>query len=63
MRQRKSTQQELDSNLTQANSIAKQIGLLMKEGKREEAEGIKKETAILKEAASVLKDKVKETRR
>ncbi len=56
---RKSTQQELDSNLTQANSIAKQIGLLMKEGKREEAEGIKKETGILKEAASVLKDKVK----
>ncbi len=56
---RKSTQQELDSNLTKANSIAKQIGLLMKEGKREEAEDIKKETTILKEAASVLKDKVK----
>lgn len=58
--ERKSTQQELDSNLTKANSIAKQIGLLMKEGNKEAAEGIKKETALLKEEASVLKDKVKE---
>lgn len=45
---RKKTQQTLDSNLAEANSIAKQIGALMKEGKREEAEVIKSRTAELK---------------
>ncbi len=45
---RKKTQQTLDSNLAEANSIAKQIGALMKEGKREEAEIIKSRTAELK---------------
>ena len=33
---RKKTQQILDSNLAEANSLAKQIGGLMKEGKKEE---------------------------
>jgi len=45
---RKKTQQTLDSNLAEANTIAKQIGALMKEGKREEAEVIKSRTAELK---------------
>ncbi|OEK02994.1 serine--tRNA ligase [Roseivirga sp. 4D4] len=45
---RKKTQQTLDSNLAEANSIAKQIGALMKEGKRDEAEVIKSRTAELK---------------
>lgn len=45
---RKSTQHTLDSNLAEANSLAKQIGGLMKEGKREEAETIKAQTANLK---------------
>ncbi len=45
---RKNTQHTLDSNLAEANSLAKQIGGLMKEGKREEAEGIKTQTAALK---------------
>ena len=57
--ERKTTQQDLDNNLTKANSIAKQVGLLMKEGKKEEAEVVKKETALLKEEANTLKDKVK----
>jgi len=46
--QRKSTQQELDANLSEAKSIAKAIGGLMKEGKREEAEQAKAQTADLK---------------
>ncbi len=46
--ERKRTQQELDTNLSEANSIAKQIGALMKEGKRDEAEKIKSRTAELK---------------
>ena len=36
--ERKQNQHTLDSNLAEANSLAKQIGGLMKEGKREEAE-------------------------
>lgn len=45
---RKSTQQELDQNLAEANSISRQIGALMKEGKREEAEVVKAKTAELR---------------
>lgn len=45
---RKQTQQSLETNLAEANALAKQIGGLMKEGKRDEAEGIKAKTAELK---------------
>lgn len=45
---RKSTQQELDQNLAEANSISRQIGALMKEGKRDEAEVVKAKTAELR---------------
>ncbi|MBO3699988.1 serine--tRNA ligase [Roseivirga sp. E12] len=45
---RKKTQQQLDTNLSEANSISKQIGALMKEGKRGEAEVVKSRTAELK---------------
>ncbi|MGW8121691.1 serine--tRNA ligase [Roseivirga echinicomitans] len=58
---RKSSQQNLDSNLTEANALAKEIGGLMKAGKREEAEAIKGKTAELKAAAkdlAELKDQV-----
>lgn len=46
--QRKDTQQELDANLAEANAISRQIGALMKEGKKEEAEEIKNRTATLR---------------
>jgi len=45
---RKETQQELDQNLAEANAISKQIGGLMKAGKREEAEEVKAKTAALR---------------
>ena len=45
---RKDTQQELDNNKAEANRISKQIGALMKEGKREEAEEVKAKTAALR---------------
>ncbi|GAB5522559.1 MAG: serine--tRNA ligase [Roseivirga sp.] len=47
-KKRKSTQQELDQNLAEANSISRQIGALMKEGKRDEAEVVKAKTAELR---------------
>ena len=45
---RKDTQVELDNALAKANTLAKHIGGLMKEGKKEEAETAKTETASLK---------------
>ena len=47
-RKRKGTQKELDANLAEANLISKQIGSLMKSGKKEEAEEIKAKTAKLR---------------
>lgn len=55
---RKSTQQELDSNLAEANSIAKQIGALMKEGKKDEAEKVKTRTSELKQLNKDLGEKL-----
>jgi len=46
---RKKTQQELDANLAQANTISKQIGGLFKEGKIDEANILKAKTTELKD--------------
>ena len=48
-KKRKSSQQVLDTNLAQLNQLSKSIGLLMKEGKKEEAEAARQEVAGLKE--------------
>ena len=45
---RRETQQKLDSNKQQQNKLSKQIGGLMKEGKRDEAEKIKAQVTELK---------------
>ncbi len=45
---RRETQQKLDSNKQQQNQLSKQIGGLMKEGKKDEAEKIKAQVAELK---------------
>ena len=46
---RKSTQTQLDSTLAEANAIAKEVGSLMKQGKKEEAEAAKSKTSKLKD--------------
>ncbi|WP_268035550.1 serine--tRNA ligase [Algoriphagus sp. PAP.12] len=46
--QRKSSQTQRDQIQAESNSISKQIGMLMKEGKREEAEHAKARTAEIK---------------
>ena len=51
---RKSTQTQLDNNLAEANSIAKEVGALMKQGKKDEAEAAKSKTSTLKEESKVL---------
>lgn len=45
---RREAQQKFDKNKQDANALSKQIGSLMKEGKKEEAENIKKNVAVLK---------------
>lgn len=49
--ERKSIQQKQESAQAEANNLAKQIGAMMKAGKKEEAEVLKKRTAELKELA------------
>ena len=56
--ERRKIQKELDDNLAQANSLAKEIGMLFKEGKRDEADTLKEKTVILKETERILKEKL-----
>jgi seryl-tRNA synthetase len=51
---RRQTQNQLDNTLAQSNSAAKQIGELMRNGKKEEAEAIKAKTGAWKEEAKQL---------
>ena len=51
---RRNTQNQLDKNLAEVNSISKSIGLLMKEGKKEEAETAKARVAEIKEISKTL---------
>ncbi|HAE25443.1 MAG TPA: serine--tRNA ligase [Prevotellaceae bacterium] len=51
---RKSFQAKLDENLSKQNTISKSIGVLMREGKRDEAEVAKQQVAQLKEESKSL---------
>lgn len=57
---RRETQAELDTTLAQSNALAKQIGGLMKEGKKEEAEIAKAETALLKTRSKELDEQLRQ---
>ncbi len=57
---RKSTQMSLNEKQAQMNQIAKEVGILFKEGKKEEAESAKKQTAVLKEESKDLESKLAE---
>lgn len=56
---RKKLQFELDENLAGMNKISKEIGILMKEGKKEEAENAKSKTAEFKANSQDLQQKLK----
>lgn len=56
--ERRSTQTQLDDLLAQSNALSREIGSLMREGKREEAEAIKAKTASFKEETAILKEKM-----
>ena len=53
---RRTTQNELDTLLSEANLLARQIGDLMKGGKKAEAEDLKNKSAALKESTKKLND-------
>ena len=57
-RQRREAQQELDKSLNEQKQMAGQIGRLMKEGKREEAEQAKAAVATLKEKSKQLEEQM-----
>ncbi|NND77582.1 MAG: serine--tRNA ligase [Flavobacteriales bacterium] len=59
--ERKKTQAAMDEKLSESNNIAKQIGELFKQGKREEAEALKARPAELKEEIAALKNTMHNT--
>jgi seryl-tRNA synthetase len=58
---RRATQTRLDSVLAESNSLSKEIGILYKSGKAQEANGLKEKTATLKEESKQLNDKLTTT--
>ncbi len=55
---RKKIQLEMDLQLTEINKISKSVGMLMKEGKKEEAEAAKSQTAAYKESSKNLQSQL-----
>ena len=58
--ERRQTQTELDNILAESNRISKQIGQLMQQGKKEEAETVKQQTAQLKEKSKMLAEQLRQ---
>ncbi|BDD00273.1 serine--tRNA ligase [Persicobacter psychrovividus] len=56
--ERRHTQQASDDKSAESNQLSKQIGLLMREGKKEEANEVKSKTAALKEESKKLQEKL-----
>jgi seryl-tRNA synthetase len=54
--QRRQVQKKVDDNLAKQNRIAKQIGMLFKEGNHKEAQSLKEETALLKAEAKEMEE-------
>ena len=59
-KRRREAQQKLDANLSEAKKLAAQIGGLMKEGKRDEADAIKEKVSKMKEANKQLEETMNE---
>ena len=57
---RKALQTQLDANLSEQNAVAKSIGLMMQQGKKEEAELAKQQTLTLKEESKHVEQQLDE---
>ena len=55
-KRRREAQQQMDSTKAESNLLSKQIGMLMKEGKRDEANEIKNKVGELKATEKAMKD-------
>lgn len=58
---RRNTQTSLDNTLAEINSLSKSIGVLMKEGKREEALSAREKVGELKEISKTYDDRLRST--
>jgi len=61
-RSRRETQKNMDDGLAEANSLAKEIGNLYKNGKAEEANSLKEKTALIKQETQALGAKLEEVK-
>ena len=57
---RKKLQFDLDSQLAEMNKISKEIGIMMKEGRKDDAEAAKSQTAQYKESSKELQQQLNE---
>ena len=57
-KKRREAQQQLDKNLSEAKKMAAQIGGLMKEGKKDEAEAVKAQVSQMKETNKQLEEQM-----
>ncbi|MCD8079279.1 MAG: serine--tRNA ligase [Bacteroides sp.] len=57
---RRRTQQQLDQNLSEVNALSRSIGMLMKEGKKEEAEAARARVSEMKEGNKQLETAMNE---
>src|SRR5437868_13966796 len=55
---RRHTQRELDTLLSEQNQVAKQVGEMMRSGKKAEADELKNKSGALKESSKQLNDKL-----
>ncbi len=58
---RRNTQKELDDTLAESKKISKEIGMLFKSGKKEEANSARERTSLLKEKSKELSDLLAKT--
>lgn len=56
---RRTAQLQLDSTLAELNQLSKSVGMLMKEGKRDEAESVKTKVASMKEGVKEVEAEMK----
>ncbi len=56
---RRATQSKLDDTLAKANTLSKEIGVLFKSGKADQATTLKEKTSALKEASKALDEQLK----
>ena len=59
-KRRREAQQKLDKNKQEANSMSRQIGMLMKDGKTQDAEEVKAKVAVYKENDKLLQTQMAE---